>query len=59
MPNVNDKRKIRLEDLMSGEYIPLFEGRPLREEIISPDDIMNLEIALNTSRNLDEFLAGV
>jgi len=37
--------------------IPLFAGRPLREKIISKDDILNLQIALNASQGWDEFLS--
>lgn len=40
-------------------YIPLFDGRPERENWINGDDILNLNIALNTARTIDEFLLTV
>lgn len=36
--------------------IPFLTGRPERDTIISNDDIMNLKIALNVCKTLDEFL---
>ena len=35
--------------------IPFLGGRPKRESIISNDDILNLLIACNTCRTMDEF----
>ena len=35
------------------------EGRPAREHAIQHDDITNLQIALHTSRTLEEFLGSV
>jgi len=32
-------------------------GRPDRETVISTDDILNLQIALNTAQDLEEFCA--
>ena len=37
--------------------IPFLGGRPKREAIISNDDIMNLLIACNTCRTLEDFFA--
>jgi len=39
--------------------IPLLTGRPCRNEVISADDIINLQIALNTSMSLEDFLEEV
>lgn len=39
--------------------IDLFKGRPNRETVISNDDILNLQIALNASKSFDSFLASV
>jgi hypothetical protein len=39
--------------------IPPLAGRPIRREIISSDDIVNLQIALNTAVSLDDFLEEV
>ena len=55
-PKVTDKRAVRLESILSGNYIPLFEGRPKREEIINEDDKLNLEIALNSAKSWEDFL---
>ena len=47
----------------SGGFIPMFKGRPIRPEgyakNINADDILNLMIALNTSKNFKQFLAKV
>lgn len=37
--------------------IPFLGGRPIRDTIITSDDIMNLIIACHTCRNLDEFFS--
>lgn len=36
--------------------IPFLKGRPKRETAIDRDDCMNLEIALNTCKTVDELL---
>jgi hypothetical protein len=36
--------------------IPFLEGRPKRDTSIGHDDCVNLEIALNTCKDVDEFL---
>jgi hypothetical protein len=36
--------------------IPYMEGRPKRERAIDRDDLLNLEIALNTCGNVEELL---
>ena len=56
---VVDKRRFTLEDAMNGKLIPMFEGRPKREEVIGKDDIMNLEIALHICASVDKFLEVV
>ena len=40
-------------------YIPFLQGRPQRVAAINSDDVVNLVIALNTSRNFEEFLDKV
>ncbi len=37
--------------------IPFLGGRPKRDSTINQDDILNLQIALFTSRTLEEFLS--
>ena len=55
-----DRRRFTLEDLTKkGKFIPLFKGRPKREEVIGKDDIMNLEIDLHTCTSIDSFLKGI
>jgi hypothetical protein len=54
--NVIDKRSIKLEDILKPDYIPFMSGRPERESIIGKDDLMNLEIELNMTDSVDEFL---
>jgi hypothetical protein len=36
--------------------IALFEGRPKRETMINNEDIINLKIAIETSKNFEDFL---
>ena len=52
---VSDRRFIRLEEISKEDYIPFLGGRPVRDTAISQDDVVNLLIALNTSRSLEEF----
>ncbi len=55
-PKVIDHRRVKLESINSKEYIPFLEGRPNREKIIKNDDLINLSIALNTSKSFEELL---
>ena len=57
--NINDRRAVKLENVFSHNYIPLFGGRPKRESEISKDDIINLKIAMNNSKTFEEFLNKV
>jgi hypothetical protein len=50
------KHKEYLENLSK---IPFLGGRPERETIIDENDIINLKIALETSKNFKEFLSLV
>ncbi len=54
--NVVDRRSIKLEHVLKSDYIPFLAGRPDRENPIGKDDMVNLEIVLNTSKTIDEFL---
>ncbi|MCU0609607.1 MAG: hypothetical protein MUF22_07565 [Chitinispirillaceae bacterium] len=56
---VIDKRSIKLEEVMSREYIPFLGGRPKRETVISSDDVINLTIRLNTVDQVEEFVKTV
>jgi hypothetical protein len=58
-PRIKDKRRISLENVLSGDYIPFLSGRPKREKAIGENDILDLKIALHTTRSLDEFLKKV
>jgi hypothetical protein len=53
---VIDKRQIRLEEVLRPDYIPFLGGRPERETIIMPDDIVNLKIILNTTDSVEELI---
>jgi hypothetical protein len=57
--NVLDRRAVKLEEVMKPGFIPFLEGRPKRDTVIGKEDIMNLNIALETSKTLEEFLARV
>jgi len=54
--NVIDKRSIKLEDILKPDYIPFLSGRPERETVIGNDDLMNLEIVLNTVNTVDDVI---
>jgi hypothetical protein len=53
---VIDRRSIALEHVLRADYIPLGGGRPHREAVIGSEDLINLKIALNTSKTFDDFL---
>lgn len=54
-----DKPRVPPDQLSNGAFIPFLEGRPTRDGIINNEDIINLKIALNVSKNLQEFLSLV
>jgi hypothetical protein len=56
-PNFQDNRAVKLEKVFSPDYIPLFGGRPLRPTAIGKDDSLDLAILLNTTRDVEEFIA--
>jgi hypothetical protein len=53
---VIDKRSIKLEHVLKSDYIPFLYGRPEREKVIGNDDLLNLEILLNTCKNTENFI---
>jgi hypothetical protein len=53
--HVIDKRSIKLEHVLKPDYLPFGSGRPEREKVIGNDDLMNLEIILNTTKSVEEF----
>lgn len=55
-PKVVDHRRVKLEGINKKDYIPFLAGRPNREKIIKNDDVVNLTIALNSSKSFEEFL---
>jgi hypothetical protein len=56
---VHDRRTVKLEKVLSKNYIPFLEGRPNRDTVISSDDILNLKIVLNQSITFKAFLEKV
>lgn len=54
-----DELNIMLEKAMHEEYKKLLHGRPKREKEINREDVINLKIALNSSKSLEEFLEQV
>jgi hypothetical protein len=56
--NVNDKRVVKLENVMAEDYIPFMSGRPPRDEKIGKDDQLNLKIMLNQCKTVQEFIAA-
>ena len=57
--NVHDRRVVKLEEVLKKDFIPFKGGRPARNTVIGKEDVLNLSIALNTAKSLDEFLAQV
>jgi hypothetical protein len=54
---IKDTRAVKLERVLSGDYIPMFGGRPVRDDLqIAKDDLLNLTIALNTTDSVEDFL---
>jgi hypothetical protein len=53
---VRDKRSVKLEGVLRPDFILFKGGRPARGTVIGDEDILNLRIALNTARSLEEFL---
>jgi hypothetical protein len=56
---VQDKRTVKLENVLKKDFIPFKGGRPEREKVIGKEDVLNLAIALNTSETFEEFLQHV
>lgn len=56
---INDKRRIKLENIIKKDYIPPYEGRPKRDIRINDEDVLNLKIVLNTSNDIKEFIKNV
>lgn len=57
--NVADRRRVKLEKITQKDYIPFLEGRPERERVIGHDDLVNLTIALQTSKTIDELFKHI
>src|SRR6185295_7891507 len=56
---IPQSRSEKWEKILAGTYIPMFGGRPRRGAAISKDDLLNLAILLNTTRNVDDFLKKI
>jgi hypothetical protein len=56
-PYIFDRRQITLENTVN--YIPMFSGRPKRDKDIGQEDIFNLQIALNTTSSVTDFVKAV
>ncbi len=53
-------KKEKKSDLpKTNSFIPFLTGRPRRDSAIDTDDIMNLQIAIFTSKSFEEFLANI
>lgn len=57
-PNTLDKPRVP-PDQLNSFFIPFLEGRPERDTIINKEDILNLKIALNTAKSLQDFFSVV
>ena len=47
----------KLDKALSQDFIPLFGGRPLRAVQIGKDDTVDLKILLNTTADVEQFIA--
>lgn len=56
-PYIFDRRTITLENTKN--YIPMYTGRPKRDTDIRQEDILNLQIALNTTSSVSDFVKAV
>jgi hypothetical protein len=56
---ISDRREIKLEHILSPDYIPLYSGRPKRDNVICNDDLVNLQIAIGMSNSVEELMAQV
>ena len=56
-PKFHDNRAVKLEKALSADFIPMFGGRPARSAKIGRDDSLDLKIILNTTKDVEEFLA--
>jgi hypothetical protein len=56
-PHFQDNRAVKLENVLSSDFIPLFSGRPDRIARIDRNDAVDLKIILNTTGDVQEFLA--
>ena len=59
MANFEDKRAVKLQNVLSKDFIPLFSGRPKRELVIGKDDMLDLDILLHTVGSVEEFLSKI
>ena len=57
--NLMEELNMMLANAMKENRTKLFRGRPDRDMVINEEDELNLKIALNSSKSLDEFLAKV
>ncbi len=57
--NLMDELNVMLAKAMEDEYKKLLSGRPERNSEINYEDIINLKIALNCCKSLEEFLNQV
>lgn len=57
--NFHEKRSVKLEKDHAQDFIPMFGGRPLRTVRIGKDDFLDLKIILNTTRDVEAFLARI
>ena len=57
MNPLKDQRFAKLAKVLSKEFIPLFGGKPIREKVINRDDVLDIKILLNSTEDVDAFVA--
>ncbi|MBF0433128.1 MAG: hypothetical protein HQK83_17750 [Fibrobacteria bacterium] len=58
-PRIEDKRRVKLTEILSDNYIPFMEGRPERRTMISKHDILDLKILLHTVKDVNHFVMSL
>ena len=56
-PNIKPSDAAKLDKVLSPDFIPMFGGRPQRAALIGKDEALDLKILLNTTLDVEQFIA--
>lgn len=59
MCKITDRRRIKLSDVLSSDYVPFMGGRPKRTKDIGPDDQIELHERLSKIDMIEELIDAV